>query len=90
MTVRQDAPRRVFWPERPAYSNGMLLDDRDFIAEQGYHRDRLARALAYLHGSGTVAGLDVTIEAGSRWVEIFEDRHRQGRRIYRCVAKGFL
>ena len=66
MTVRQEAPRRVFWPERPAYSNGMLLDDRDFIAEQGYHRNRLARALAYLHGSGTVAGLDVTIEDGEQ------------------------
>lgn len=64
MTVRPDAPRRVFWPERPAYTNGMLLDEQDFVAEQGYHRDRLMRALAYLHGAGTVAGLDVTIENG--------------------------
>src|SRR5687767_7675049 len=46
-------------PDRVAYATGMLLDAQDFEAEQLYHRGRLARALRYLHGSGTVAGLRV-------------------------------
>ncbi len=45
--------------ERPYYEVGVLLDREDFIAEQSYHRGRLARALATLFGHGTVAGLRV-------------------------------
>lgn len=45
--------------ERPHYEVGVLLDRDDFIAEQAYHRARLARALASLFGHGTVAGLRV-------------------------------
>lgn len=45
--------------DRVSYDLGVLLDADDFRAEQLYHRGRLARALAYLHGSGTVAGLEV-------------------------------
>jgi len=41
------------------YATGVLLDAEDFGAEQTYHRAQLARALAHLHGSGTVAGLKV-------------------------------
>jgi hypothetical protein len=37
----------------------VLLDDRDLRDEQTYHRTRLARALKYLYGPGTVAGLAV-------------------------------
>jgi hypothetical protein len=44
-------------PDRLFYATGVLLDAEDFEAEQRYHRGRLARALAYAHGSGTVAGL---------------------------------
>lgn len=44
---------------RPAYATGMLLDATDFSAEQTYHRGRLARALAFLCGGGTLAGLRV-------------------------------
>jgi len=62
MTVRIDQPRRSFWPERVAYSNGMLLDDADFQVEQAYHRGRLALLTRYLHGTGTVAGLNVEID----------------------------
>lgn len=62
MTVRLDAPRRALWPERVAYTNGMLLDSGDFDAEQTYHRGRLALLTRYLHGTGTVAGLEVTID----------------------------
>lgn len=47
-------------PERLSYALGMLLSADDFQAEQAYHRGRLARALALLHGSGTLAGLRVT------------------------------
>lgn len=44
-------------PDRLNYATGMLLGADDFSQEQAYHRGRLARALAYLHGSGTAAGL---------------------------------
>jgi len=49
-------------PDRVFYATGALLDAEDFNAEQTYHRSRLARALTYLHGSGTVAGLKVGYE----------------------------
>jgi hypothetical protein len=46
-------------PTRVAYRNGILLDSSDFQQEQSYHRGQLARALARLHGFGTIAGLKV-------------------------------
>lgn len=49
-------------PERVNYHTGMLLDEQDFRDEQIYHRGRLARALAWLHGPGTVGGLQVVAE----------------------------
>ena len=49
--------------DRVHYETGVLLNDDDFIAEQNYHRGRLARSLQYLIGSGTVAGLRVTHQA---------------------------
>jgi hypothetical protein len=45
--------------DRLSYATGMLLDAQDFSDEQTYHRGRLARALAFLAGSGTLAGLEV-------------------------------
>lgn len=51
------ALRSTLTPERPHYALGTLLGADDFLAEQHYHRGRLARALAYLFGPGTVAGL---------------------------------
>lgn len=47
-------------PERLYYAPGVFLDAEDLLAEQTYHRGRLARVLDYLHGTGTVAGLRVT------------------------------
>jgi hypothetical protein len=47
-------------PDRPNYALGVMLDARDFIDEQTYHRARLARALQFALGIGTVAGLEVT------------------------------
>lgn len=49
-------------PDRVHYANGLLLDEADFAAEQAYHRGRLSRLLAYLQGTGTVAGLAVGID----------------------------
>lgn len=49
--------------ERVAYAEGALLTAEDFTAEQDYHRGRLGRTLAYLHGAGTIAGLDVVADA---------------------------
>jgi hypothetical protein len=46
-------------PERVNYATGVLLDAADFRDEQTYHRGRLARALKYIAGFGTVAGLRV-------------------------------
>lgn len=46
-------------PDRVNYANGVLLDKNDFRDEQTYFRGRLGRALTYLHGMGTIAGLKV-------------------------------
>jgi hypothetical protein len=54
-------------PDRLHYSTGELLGADDFRDEQTYHRRQLARALLYLHGSGTIAGLRV------------QARHRPGQ-----------
>jgi hypothetical protein len=59
LTTRSDSLESAERPDRPHYATGVLLDAEDFQDEQTYHRSRLARALAYLHGSGTVCGLAV-------------------------------
>lgn len=60
MTTRNDPlTAKPQPPDRLNYAIGILLDAEDFRAEQLYHRGRLARALAYLHGYGTLAGLRV-------------------------------
>jgi hypothetical protein len=58
MSTRPDPLEdRDLRPDRLHYATGAMLDREDFLHEQLYHRGRLARALASLHGSGTVAGL---------------------------------
>jgi hypothetical protein len=57
-----DALARAGVLDRVFYATGILLAADDFDAEQTYHRGRLARALTYLHGCGTVAGLRVVVE----------------------------
>src|SRR2546426_2931681 len=52
----REARGRVF------YATGVLLDAHHLDAEQLYDHRWLARALAYLHGSGTLAGLEVRWE----------------------------
>ncbi|NNE64860.1 MAG: hypothetical protein HKN34_12305 [Gammaproteobacteria bacterium] len=62
MAKRNDSLVSVEGPDRVHYETGILLNADDFLAEQNYHRGRLARALAYANGSGTLAGLKVLHE----------------------------
>lgn len=62
MSTQNDPLSRPQPPDRVYYANGALLDQEDFTAEQIYHRGRMGRALAYLHGHGTVAGLEADIQ----------------------------
>ncbi len=50
---------------RVAYATGRMLNTEDFQAEQLYHRGRLAHAMRWLHGPGTVNGLKVTLQTSS-------------------------
>lgn len=68
MTHPQDALDQMIAPdplldgplaERVNYATGVLLAAEDFRDEQTYHRSRLASALRYLAGHGTLAGLAV-------------------------------
>src|SRR5256884_2802980 len=52
----REARGRVF------YATGALLNGQHLDADQLDNHRGLARALAYLHGSGTLAGLEVTWE----------------------------
>ena len=62
MSTSNDPLANLEAPDRVFYATGALLDSHDFNAEQTYHRGRLARAMTYLHGSGTAAGLRVLWE----------------------------
>ncbi len=63
MAKLNDTLTSVEGPDRVQYETGVLLNAEDFLAEQNYHRGRLARALTYVNGSGTLAGLKVVYEA---------------------------
>lgn len=63
MSTKKDPLLERPGPDRVHYAIGALLDDADFQDEQTYHRGRLARVLAYLHGSGTVGGLNVSLRS---------------------------
>lgn len=62
MAEQMDSLVKVEGPDRVNYETGVLLNADDFVAEQNYHRGRLARALAYVNGVGTLAGLEVKHE----------------------------
>jgi hypothetical protein len=75
MSTRPDPlADRDLRPDRLHFATGALLDREDFLAEQLYHRGRLARALLALHGTGTVAGLRVGVRdaGGDELVEVNE------------------
>src|SRR6185295_9042832 len=65
VTAANDALIDAETRERLYYAMGVLLDATDFDAEQAYHRGRLARALSYLHGMGTAAGLKAGYQAST-------------------------
>ncbi len=83
MTRTSDPLSRPVPPDRLHYETGMLLDVEDFQDEQTYHRSRLARLAAYLHGYGTVAGLEV------RWLPALdEETSRTAREEQLVVTAG--
>jgi len=49
---------------RPSYFHGQLLDEKDFLAEQEYHRANLRRHHATFHSWGVIEGLTVTVDNG--------------------------
>ena len=55
---------------RLRYFHGMLLDEKDFRAEQQYHTGKRRFLNRMLHGSGVVCGLDLKGEKGKRWIQI--------------------
>lgn len=59
MATQDDTLPLLEGPDRVHYATGVMLGAEDFQAEQDYHRGRLARALAYALGYGTLAGLRV-------------------------------
>ncbi len=63
MSVTKEAFTSSERPERVYYAPGVFLDAEDLLAEQTYHRGRLARVLSYLHGWGTAAGLRIEYRA---------------------------
>ncbi len=46
-------------PRRNTYFDGKMLLERDFVAEQDYHRGQRHLHNAMLHGTGTVCGLKI-------------------------------
>lgn len=52
-------PCGVHQPQRNTYFDGKLLLERDFIAEQDYHRGHRQLHNSLLHGTGTVCGLKI-------------------------------
>lgn len=90
-TLRPAAEDPLYgWPDatRPHYATGMLLDASDFADEQTYHRNRLARALAFVSGAGArrlPAGLDAD-NAGA--AGLFAGGTLAGLRVRQVPAAG--
>jgi hypothetical protein len=55
---------------RLRYFHGMLLDDKDFQAEQQYHAGKRRLLNRMLYGSGVVCGLEIKGKKDARWIEI--------------------
>ena len=66
---------------RLRYFHGMLLDDKDFQAEQQYHAGKRRLLNRMLHGSGVVCGLDIKGKKDGQWIEnLFRTRARLFRK----------
>lgn len=87
---RADPLAQLRATERVNYADGRLLDARDFQDEQSFHSGRLARALKYALGMGTLAGLGVSAHAGAPdlelWVAPGLAIDRRGRLIEAPIA----
>jgi hypothetical protein len=59
ISAERDPLDATLSPDRVFYAVGALLGVQDFTDEQTYHRGRLARALSFLSGYGTLTGLKV-------------------------------
>ncbi|MEG4069225.1 hypothetical protein QUA42_18165, partial [Microcoleus sp. Pol11C2] len=55
-------PQPQYVEKRPRYFDGQYLKVDDFVSEQEYHIDRQRRISRFLHVSGILEGLQVTIE----------------------------
>jgi hypothetical protein len=55
---------------RPRYFHGMLLEERDFQAEQGYHAAKRRMLNRTLHGPGVVCGLELEAKPDSKEIAI--------------------
>lgn len=55
---------------RPRYFHGMLVDDKQFLAEQGYHIGKRRLLNRTLYGSGVVCGLGLKWKKGRPWIEV--------------------
>jgi hypothetical protein len=51
--------------KRVRYFNGMLLSEKDFTVDQQYLREKQKLHNKFLHGSGVVAGLEVSVNEDS-------------------------
>ena len=56
--------------ERNRYFHGKLMTARDMQLEQEYHRDRLDTLSQHLVGTGTVCGLETTVEEDEGILEV--------------------
>jgi hypothetical protein len=83
MANAEDSLPLIEGPDRVNYATGVLLGAEDFQAEQDYHRGRLARALAYAMGYGTLAGLEVLYQPAQ-----VEDETHPARAERLLVAPG--
>ena len=57
--IRSCLPCGLHRPQRNAYFDGLMLEARNFVNEQDYHRGHRQMHNALLHGTGTVCGLKV-------------------------------
>ena len=56
--------------QRLRYFHGMLLDDKDFQAEQAYHIRKRRFLNRMLHGWGVVCGLELKGNKGDRSIDV--------------------
>ena len=56
--------------QRLRYFHGMLLDDKDFQAEQAYHIRKRRFLNRMLHGWGVVCGLELSGKKGDRSIDV--------------------